>query len=335
MPTKNILVVGGAGYIGSHMVNALQQQDYKVIVLDNLVTGHADAVHNAKFIFGNIADISLVENIFREYAILAVMHFAAFTQVGESVMDPAKYYLNNVAGTLHLLNIMRKWQVKHFVFSSSAAVYGNPEYSPIDEKHVISPVNPYGHSKAMIEQILQDYAKAYGLQCAILRYFNAAGADTEAKLSERHEPETHLIPLLLQAAQDKHKWVTVYGRDYPTPDKTCIRDYVHVIDICNAHLLALQALLTGSKQCIYNIGTGKGYSVQAVIDIAKEVTQCEIAVRDGERRAGDPAILIADSSRIQKELNWQPLYPDLHTIIEHAWAVSYPRRRESIYKIQD
>lgn len=318
MPTKSILIVGGAGYIGSHMVKMLERLNYSPIVLDNLSTGHRDAVLNAEFIIGDMADTALLDHIFKTHTISAVMHFASFIQVGESVLNPAKYYTNNVAGTLNLLNAMLRWQVNHFIFSSTAAVYGEPVYTPIDEKHPLVPINPYGHSKRMIEKMLEDYASAYGLQYAILRYFNAAGADPDGDLSERHDPETHLIPLILQAAQDPRKKITVFSRDYPTFDGTCVRDYIHVNDLCDAHLLALEALEAGKQSCTYNLGTGQGYSVQQVIDAARDVTGCSIEVIEGSRRQGDPAVLIADATSAMQELNWKPRYPDIHTIIQHA-----------------
>ncbi len=319
MPTKSILIVGGAGYIGSHMVDTLRHANLIPIVLDNLSTGHKDAVLDAELIVGDIADTALLDQLFKNHAISAVMHFASFIQVGESVKDPAKYYTNNVSGTLNLLNAMLRWKVNKFIFSSTAAVYGEPLYTPVDEKHSLAPINPYGHGKRMVEQMLEDYAAAYGLQFAILRYFNAAGADPEGKLCERHDPETHLIPLVLQAARDPNKTITVFGRDYLTIDGTCVRDYIHVSDLCRAHLLALQALVDGKQSCTYNLGTGRGYSVQQVIDVARDVTQCPIQIIEGKRRLGDPAILIADAQNALRELNWQPQYPDLQSIIQHAW----------------
>jgi UDP-glucose 4-epimerase len=247
------------------------------------------------------------------------MHFAAFIQVGESVKEPAKYYQNNFAGTLVLLQAMLNAQVKHFIFSSTAAVYGEPQYTPIDENHPIAPINPYGRSKWMVEQVLRDYAASYGLKFAALRYFNAAGADPSGALAERHDPETHLIPLVLQVASGHKQSITIYGDDYPTPDGTCVRDYIHVNDLCDAHLLALQALWNGAENASYNLGTGQGFSVQQVIDTAREVTDCDIAVTKGERREGDPAVLVADATFAMEKLGWQPKYSDLKTIIQHAW----------------
>lgn len=319
MPTKKILVVGGAGYIGSHMVLCLQEAGYTPIVFDNLSTGHRDAVINAELIVGDIGDRYALEDVFATHDFLAVMHFASFIQVGESVKDPARYYQNNVAATINLLNTMLKAQVNHFIFSSTAAVYGEPHYTPIDEKHPLLPMNPYGHSKRMVEQMLDDYSRAYDLCYSSLRYFNAAGADPKGRLCERHEPETHLIPLILKAANGDTDGVTVYGRDYPTVDGTCVRDYIHVNDICQAHLLALKQLTETKQNSVYNLGNGHGYTVQQVIDAARAVTGCEINVLEGKRRAGDPAILVADSTLAQTELGWIPKHSDLTSIIKHAW----------------
>lgn len=322
MPTtKNILVLGGAGFIGSHMVQYLHQAGFHPVVLDNLSNGYRDAVTHGNLIVGDMADTDLLENLFASYSFLAVMHFASFIEVNESVALPGKYYQNNVAGTLSVLMMMLKHKVTRLIFSSTAAVYGEPQYTPIDEMHPIAPINPYGHSKRMVEQILEDFFQAHGLRYAILRYFNAAGADPMGQLCERHEPETHLIPLILQAACGQRSVIKVFGRDYPTPDGTCVRDYVHVNDLCSAHLLALQGLLDGVKKCIYNLGTGEGYSVQQVIDTARLVTKQKILSVDGGRRAGDPAVLVADAKRAWSELNWQPQYSDLPTIIKHAWQV--------------
>ncbi len=318
---KNILIVGGAGYIGSHMTEFLSARDYTPIVLDDLSTGHREAVLNAELIEGNISDSVLLDRLFSSRPFDAVMHFASFIQVGESVKSPEKYYQNNVANTLNLLTLMLKHRINRFIFSSTAAVYGEPQYTPIDENHLIKPINPYGFSKSMIEQVLADLMYAHGFQYAVLRYFNAAGADPSGQLCERHEPETHLIPLILQVAHGMREAITVNGQDYPTPDGTCIRDYIHVLDLCDAHLKALTQLEEGKKCCIYNLGTGEGYSVKQVIDAAREVTGRDIRVIDGVRREGDPAILVADAQRAMRELNWKPQYSDLKTIIRHAWNV--------------
>lgn len=318
MPT-NILVVGGAGFIGSHMVDILQRAGYTPVVLDNLSTGHAPAVLEAELVVGEMNDEHVLDSLFSQHDFAAVMHFASFIEVGESVQDPAKYYVNNVGATIKLLNMMQKWHVKRFIFSSTAAVYGEPKYTPIDERHPIAPINPYGHTKSMVEQILKDFAAAYDFSYTVLRYFNAAGADPQGRLGEWHQPETHLIPLVLQTALGMRPSISVFGRDYPTADGTCVRDYVHVTDICVAHLLALQSLFEGKKTGVYNLGTGHGFSVQQVIDLAQTISEQEIVVINGERRPGDPAILVADATRAMQELNWQPQYSDLQTIIQHAW----------------
>lgn len=319
---KKILVVGGAGYIGSHMVDMLAQQNYTVVVLDNLSTGYPDAIissRNVEFVNADLADVAALEQCFAANDFAAVMHFAAFMQVGESVLQPAKYYRNNVANTLNLLDAMLQHKVDKFIFSSTAAVYGEPQYTPIDIAHPKAPVNPYGRSKWMVEQILQDYAHAYNLRSICLRYFNAAGADPEGRMGERHNPETHLIPLVLQVASGRRAAINVYGKDYPTSDGTCIRDYVHVVDLCSAHLLALHKLDGGAPSDAYNLGNGKGYSVLEVINTAKNVTGHPIDRVECARREGDPARLLADATRAQRELQWQPRYFELATIIEHAW----------------
>jgi UDP-glucose 4-epimerase len=316
----NILVVGGAGYIGSHMVLQLQAAGYRAVVLDDFSSGHTHAGVQVETIHGNLGDPVLLDRIFKHYQLHAVMHFAAFIQVGESVQEPAKYYHNNVANTLVLLDKMREHHINKFIFSSTAAIFGEPQYVPIDENHPKTPLNPYGRTKWILEQILQDYDVAYGLKSICLRYFNACGADPAGRAGECHEPETHLVPLVLQAASGKRDSIKVFGRDYDTPDGTCLRDYIHVSDLCQAHLLALESLLKGSVSAQYNLGNGNGFSVQEVIDVAKQVTQREIKIIDAPRRAGDPARLIADSSKAKKELGWKTQYADLATIIEHAWA---------------
>lgn len=321
MPTeqKKILVVGGAGYIGSHMVITLQEAGYQPIVLDNLSKGHRDAVLGAELIIGDMQDKALLKALFTAHTFSAVMHFASFIEVAESVQFPLRYYQNNVAATLNLLEVMLENDVNDFIFSSTAAVFGDPIYTPIDEKHTLLPINPYGRSKWMIEAVLQDTAKHSGLRYAILRYFNAAGADPKGRVGERHQPESHLIPLVLQVATGARSHVVVYGRDYPTVDGTCVRDYVHVVDLCDAHLLALQALQRSTHPLIYNLGTGYGYSVQQVIEASREVTGQAILCVDGPRRAGDPAILVADACLAKQELGWQPKLTELTTIIQHTW----------------
>jgi len=314
-----ILVVGGAGYIGSHMVKLVGDRGVEVVTLDNLSTGHRDAVLGGELIHGDIADLDLLDRLFGQGKFDAVMHFASFIRVDESVRDPAKYYRNNVVNTLNLLSAMAARGVKRFIFSSSAAIFGEPEYVPIDEQHPKNPINPYGKSKWMVEQMLADFDRAHGLKSVCLRYFNAAGAHPEGILGERHEPETHLIPLVLQAAAGRRPHVAVYGRDYDTPDGTCIRDYVHVQDLCEAHWLAMKRLMDGGESAAFNLGNGSGYSVQAVIDAARRVTGREIRTHYESRRTGDPARLVADASFACKRLGWVPEYADLETIIRHAW----------------
>jgi len=316
----SVLIVGAAGYIGSHMVWHLGQSGVDVCALDNLSSGHRDAVLAGDFVEGDLADVAALDSLFTRHKFDAVMHFASFIQVGESVRDPAKYYRNNVCNTLNLLEAMQRHGVKRFVFSSTAAVYGDPAYVPIDEAHPRQPINPYGRTKLMIEQALADYAQAYGLRSVCLRYFNAAGAHPDALLGERHEPETHLVPLVLQAASSRLPLITVYGRDYDTPDGTCIRDYIHVMDLAQAHWLALQYLMDGGQSAVFNLGNGNGFSVQEVIDVARRVTGHPIAIAEGPRRAGDPPRLVADARRAREVLGWQPQYADLATIVQHAWA---------------
>ena len=320
MNFKTILIIGGTGYIGSHMVKLLQKTGCHVVVLDDLSNGFRDAVPEVELVVGSIADVGLLKSLFARYQFDAVIHFASFIQVSESISHPQKYYKNNVVSTLTLLNAMREAGVSRLIFSSTAAVYGNPVYLPIDENHPKEPINPYGKSKWMVEQVLEDYDRAYGLKSVCLRYFNAAGADPEGKLGERHEPETHLIPLVLQAASGRRKTISVFGGDYDTPDGTCIRDYIHVSDLCDAHLLALNHLMAGGNSERFNLGNGQGFSIKEVIETAEKVTGKQIAVDYQPRREGDPARLIADSTKIRKQLNWQPKRADLSTIIQDAWV---------------
>ncbi|WP_193085923.1 UDP-glucose 4-epimerase GalE [Halomonas sp. FME65] len=320
-----ILVVGGAGYIGSHMAKQLVCAGHNVVVLDNLSTGFRDQARYGELVEGDLADTALLEQLFNKYAFDGVMHFAAASLVGESMQDPSKYYRNNVVNTLNLLDVMVRHGVKNFIFSSTAATFGEPEYVPIDEAHPQQPINPYGASKLMVERILQDYHHAYDLNSICLRYFNACGADPEGELGECHDPETHLIPLILQAASGRRESITVFGRDYATDDGTCIRDYIHIEDLCSAHLLAMRTLTDGVEQgaLAFNLGNGQGYSVQQVIETVEAVVAedgCSLTVKEGSRRAGDPAVLVADATRARETLNWQPCYADLRTIVEHAWA---------------
>ncbi len=317
-----ILVTGGAGYIGSHAVQALQGAGYGVVVLDNLVYGHRELVERVlqvKLVVGDISDRPLLDELFATHSIAAVMHFAAYAYVGESVTAPAKYYRNNVAGTLTLLEAMVAASVKNFVFSSTCATYGMPEKVPIPEDHPQNPINPYGSSKLMVEKILADFEGAYGLKSVIFRYFNAAGADPSGELGEDHNPETHLIPLVLLAALGKRESVSIFGTDYPTPDGTCIRDYIHVVDLADAHLLGLEQLLRGGNSEIFNLGNGSGFSVRQVIETARQVSGKTIKVIEGDRRPGDPPILVGSSEKARKILGWQPRYPDIKDILIHAW----------------
>jgi UDP-glucose 4-epimerase len=316
---NDILVIGGAGYIGSHMVKLLLRSGYRVTVLDDLSGGFSDAVPEGLLVQGSIADAALLQQLFAQTRFSAVMHFASFIQVGESMTNPAKYYANNVAATLVLLDAMRQAGVDKFIFSSTAAIYGDPEYSPIDELHPKQPINPYGRSKWMIEQVLDDYGSAYGFKSVCLRYFNAAGADPEGALGERHQPETHLIPLILQAASGRRAAISVFGSDYDTPDGTCIRDYIHVSDLCDAHLLALRHLLDGKDNLRLNLGNGQGFSVSEVIAAVRRVTGCDFAVKQEPRRAGDPPRLVADARQAKAVLGWQPKFAELDRIIAHAW----------------
>lgn len=314
-----VLVVGGAGYIGSHMVKLLGQHGANVTTLDDLSSGYRNAVLCGDFVQGDFGDHAVLSTLLSK-GFDAVMHFASLIQVGESVQRPDKYYHNNVTNTLSLLDAMRVHGVNKFIFSSTAATFGEPQYTPIDEHHPQQPINPYGRTKLMVEQALADYDKAYGFKSVCLRYFNAAGADPEGLLGERHDPETHLIPLVLQAASGRRSNISVFGRDYDTPDGTCIRDYIHINDLCSAHWLALQSLMNGGLSQTYNLGNGNGFSVQEVIDTAERISGRKIAVVNGPRRAGDPARLVADSTRARQNLGWQPLYADLDTIVQHAWA---------------
>ena len=314
-----ILVVGGAGYIGSHMVKQLVKAGNEVITLDNLSYGYRDAVKYGEFIEGDLGDDTVLDAIFKPGDIDAVMHFAGFIQVGESVIKPSMYYHNNVVNTHVLLDAMLRHEVKNFIFSSTAAIFGEPDYTPIDEKHNKQPINPYGHSKLMIEQVLDDYDKAYGLRSTCLRYFNAAGADPEGELGERHVPETHLIPLILQAASGRREDIKVFGDDYATDDGTCVRDYIHINDLCEAHSLALQKMMKQDQSARYNLGNDKGFSVKQVIDVAKEVSGNDFKVSIEPRRAGDPAVLVADATLAKQELNWQPKFAELKDIVQTAW----------------
>jgi UDP-glucose-4-epimerase GalE len=316
---QEILVVGGAGYIGSYMCKHLAGAGYLPVVLDNLATGHRAAVRYGPFFKGDLDDRALLEKIFHGHRIQAVMHFAAHCYVGESVTDPARYYRNNVAATLSLLESMRQAGVRHLIFSSSCAVYGEPLQVPMDETHPLRPINPYGRSKLMVEQMLEDFASAYGLAAVRLRYFNAAGADPEASLGEDHRPETHLIPLVLQVALGQRPAVEIFGDDFSTTDGTCIRDYIHIADLAQAHGLALVRLLDGASGGVFNLGNGNGYSVREVIETARRVTGKSIPARVVGRRDGDPSILVGSCRKARDELGWQPRFGSLESIVETAW----------------
>lgn len=316
---KTILVVGGAGYIGSHTVKLLLSLGYHVIVFDNLSTGHAESVPADYLMIGDLSNQSELDACFKNHKIDLVMHFASSISVGESVVDPAKYYKNNVIHSIHLLEAMRTHSVKKIVFSSTAAVYGYPKTTPIGVDHEKKPMNPYGKSKLMLEEIIKDYAVAYQIQYVFLRYFNAAGADPSGDIGELHDPETHLIPLALQVASGRKKQVDVFGSDYPTNDGTCIRDYVHVCDIARAHELSAQYLFNDKPSRDFNLGTGVGYSVKEVIDTVKAVTGKELTVSFSDRRAGDPPCLVADNIEATRLLQWKIQYASLKEIIQHAW----------------
>lgn len=317
-----ILVTGGAGYIGSHAVLALLTAGYNVVVLDNLVYGHRDLVEKVlqvELVVGDTGDRPLLDNLFETHDIAAVMHFSAYAYVGESVTDPAKYYRNNVIGTLTLLEAMLAASVNKFVFSSTCATYGVPEVLPIPEDHPQNPINPYGASKLMVERILTDFDPAYNFKSVRFRYFNAAGADPEGKLGEDHQPETHLIPLVLLTALGQRESISIFGTDYPTPDGTCIRDYIHVTDLANAHILGLEYLLKDGESAVFNLGNGQGFSVKEVIDTARNVTGKDIKALEYNRRPGDPPVLIGSSDKARSILGWQPQYSSLKDIITHAW----------------
>jgi UDP-glucose 4-epimerase len=316
---KVILVTGGAGYIGSHVVKELRRREYRPLVYDNVSTGHRWATRQNELVEGDLGNQGHVQEILHKEKPVAVMHFAASAVVGESVERPELYFRNNVINSFNLLEAMLTCEVKYFIFSSSAAVYGNPHQVPIVEDHPLSPVNPYGEGKVFVERALRWYEQAHGLRFISLRYFNAAGADPEGELGEAHNPETHLIPRILDVALGKRSFIEIYGVDYDTPDGTCIRDYIHVIDLAQAHILALEALLSGATSHVYNVGNQRGFSVKEVLDVARAVTDHPIPVHESSRRQGDPSVLVASSERIKKELGWKPKYDDLKVIVETAW----------------
>lgn len=314
-----ILVTGGAGYIGSHTVRELRERGADVVVYDNLSTGHVESIGDTPFVKGDLFDTELLCKTLREYKVDAVIHFAAYSLVGESMTNPAKYYHNNVAGTLALLDAMLAENVKYLVFSSSAATYGDCGDGLITEDSPQNPTSVYGQTKLMMEQFMQDYDKAYGMKYVALRYFNAAGAHLSGEIGEAHNPESHLIPLILQVPNGKREQINVFGEDYPTHDGTCIRDYIHVTDLADAHIKALEYLKKGGKSTYYNLGNGNGFSVKEVIDTVERVVGAPIKRQIVDRRAGDPASLVASSEKIQKELGWKPRYANLETIVASAW----------------
>ena len=313
-----ILVTGGAGYIGSHTVRLLIERGHQVVVYDNLCMGHRQAVPADCLVVGDLKDVDHLDHVLLIHRIEAVIHFAAFAAVGESVVSPAKYYQNNFVNTFSLMERMRRHDISRFVFSSTCAIFGTPERVPITEDLRQNPINPYGWSKLFIEKALADFAAAYGWGYAALRYFNAAGASPKGDIGEDHDPETHLIPLVIQTAMGQRKHIEVFGSDYPTPDGTCIRDYIHVDDLAEAHLLALEKLQNGSA-LTFNVGAGRGYSVREVIGAVEKVTGKKVPVKEGSRRAGDPAELVASNAKIERDLGWRPKYPELGAILETAW----------------
>jgi len=314
-----ILIAGGAGYIGSHVNKLLTKKGFETVIFDNLSCGHREFVKWGEFFEGDLLDISRLRSCFESYRIEAVMHFSAFALVEESVAHPEKYYQNNVIGTLNLLQVMREFGVKHFLFSSTCATYGLPEKIPIPEDHPQRPINPYGRTKLIIEETLKDYDRAYGLKHINLRYFNAAGADPDGEIGELHHPETHLIPLVIYAATGLNEEIKIFGTDYPTKDGTCIRDYIHVMDLADAHIKALQYLMDKNRSDSFNLGNGSGHSVREVIEAVRKVSKKDFKIVEAERREGDPPVLISSSEKAIETLKWKPQYEGIETIIETAW----------------
>ncbi|CAM3973981.1 UDP-glucose 4-epimerase GalE [Catellicoccus marimammalium] len=317
----SILVLGGAGYIGSHMVDTLIERDYDVVVVDNLCLGHKEAIHpKARFYEGDIRNRDFLTSVFEKEEIEGVIHFAAFSQVGESVEKPLEYFNDNVYGTQVLLEVMKEFQVDKIIFSSTAATYGEPERVPITEDMPTTPKNPYGESKLFMEKMMHWCDEAYGLRYVALRYFNVAGAKADGTIGEDHRPETHLVPIILQVALGQREALSIYGDDYPTSDGTCIRDYVHVMDLAKAHVLALEYLFAGGESDVFNVGSENGYSVKEMLEAARKVTGKEIPAHIAPRRAGDPAKLVASPNKIKEVLHWEPDYTDIASIIETAWT---------------
>lgn len=324
--SKTLLVIGGAGYVGSYVNKRLQQEGYETVVYDNLSRGHRSNVVCGSFIQGDLADLSTLESLFKQHTFAGILHFAAYTDVGESVTNPYIYYQNNVSNTLNLLHFAVKYGVKAFVFSSSAAIFGLPLKDLIDEEHPCAPINPYGRTKWFLEMILADFDRAYGLKSCCLRYFNAAGADPEGEIKLQLRKETNLIPLLLRSLQEPKQKVTLFGSDYPTPDGTCVRDYIHLYDLAEAHIKGLEQLFASSTSqqaasTAYNLGNGHGFSVKEVIDAVERVTGLPLQIVNGARRPGDPPVLVANAKKAEHELGWKPRYPDLDTMIAHAYRV--------------
>lgn len=318
MKKATVLVVGGAGFIGSHVNKLLQRSGYHTVVLDNLSRGHRSAVLKGDFIEGEMSNAALLDHIFTHQPISAVMHFAAYTDVGESVAEPLKYYTNNVSHTITLLEAMRRHNVKALVFSSSAAVFGVPQTPKVTEEHPKNPINPYGHSKLKVENILHDVDRAHGIRSCCLRYFNAAGGDPDGEIKYFKRRESNLIPLVLRSLQE-NGLITINGTDYATPTGTCVRDYIHIADLATAHIVAMERLLNGGSSCSYNLGNGQGFSVRQVIDAVERVTGKTVRVKEGPRRPGDPPVLVADATKAHQDLKWTPRYPSLEEIIAHAW----------------
>lgn len=316
---KTVLIVGGAGYIGSHVNKLLDDAGYQTIILDNLSTGNRNAIVRGTFIEGDMANSELLNEIFQTHKIDAVMHFAAFIDVGESIVQPLKYYHNNVCNTLNLLNAMQRNDVKTFIFSSTAAIFGMPHEKFISEDHPKMPINPYGESKLMVEKILKDFEDAYGIHSCCLRYFNAAGGDPDGEVKNYKKKESNLIPVILRSLKHGDHSMTIFGSDYPTPDGTCVRDYIHILDLGQAHIQAMEQLWEGKPSCCFNLGNGNGFSVREVILAAEKITKIPVKAVVGKRRGGDASILVADSKKAFKELGWEPKYPDLEKMITHAW----------------
>jgi UDP-glucose 4-epimerase len=317
-----ILITGGAGYIGSHVNKLLNKNGYKTIIADNLVCGHAEAVKWGTLHVVDLADTEKLRDIFSRYRFDTVFHFAAYAYIGESVKEPAKYYRNNVVNTINLLDVMREYGSKRIIFSSTCATYGIPTSVPIKEDAPQNPINPYGRSKLIIEQLLRDYSDAYGIKYCCLRYFNAAGADPDGEIGEKHNPETHLIPLALNAAADESKSLNVFGTDYPTSDGSCIRDYIHVCDLADAHVQAMDYLIRSNESRCFNLGNGSGLSVFEIIDSVKRVTGSNFRVNISPRRPGDPPVLVGSSELAKEILGWKPKFTDIDTIVNHAWQWS-------------